>query len=65
MIFEFADEGTLHDYLVDHKDLLWRDRTRLGLEVTNALKYLHSENIIHKDLVCHLNILQAVFTPDS
>ena len=62
MIFEFANGGTLHDYLMDHKDLPWRDITRLGLEVTNALKYLHNENIIHKDLVCHSTILQAVFT---
>jgi len=52
MVFEFADGGSLRAYLVDSfKDLTWKEKYNLGLDITNGLKYLHVLDIIHKDLV--------------
>ena len=52
MIFELADGGSLREYLKRYfKDLTWKDKYRLGLEITSGLKHLHTLDIIHKDLV--------------
>jgi len=52
MIFELADGGNLRKYLEKRfKDLTWKDKYKLGLEITNGLKHLHDLDIIHKDLV--------------
>ena len=52
MMFELADGGSLREYLRKHfKSLTWKDKYKLGLEVTNGLKHLHNLDIIHKDLV--------------
>ena len=52
MVFEFAEGGTLHHYLLRHfGSLTWKDKYKLGLEITDGLQYLHELNIIHKDLV--------------
>jgi len=52
MVFEFAEGGTLHNYLIRHfNSLTWGDKYKLGLEVTEGLRYLHELNIVHKDLV--------------
>ena len=63
MIFELADGGTLREYLRKHfNDLTWKDKYKLGLEVTNGLKHLHDLDIIHKDLVfiAHLDCIFAL-----
>ena len=52
MIFELADGGSLRKHLEKYfKHLTWKDKCKLGLEITNGLKYLHDLDIIHKDLV--------------
>ena len=52
MISELADGGNLREHLEKHfKDLTWKDKYKLGLDVTNGLKHLHELDIIHKDLV--------------
>ena len=52
MIFELADGGSLRKHLEKHfQDLTWKHKYKLGLEITNGLKYLHDLDIIHKDLV--------------
>jgi len=58
MVFEFADGGSLSAYLVKHfKDLTWKEKYNLGLDITNGLKYLHVLDIVHKDMVwCYLLI---------
>ena len=51
-MFELADGGSLHEYLRKHfKSLTWKDKYKLGLEVTNGLKHLHDLDIVHKNLV--------------
>jgi len=52
MIFEFANGGTLRIHLMQHfRSLKWKDKYKLGLEITNGLRYMHELDIIHKDLV--------------
>ena len=51
-IFEYADGGTLREYLTKWSDrLTWNDKCMLGLNVTSGLKYLHEIKIIHRNLV--------------
>jgi len=65
MMFELADGGTLREYLRKHFNYLtWKDKYKLGLEVTNGLKHLHDLDIIHKDLVFiaqHSTHLDCIF----
>ena len=52
MVLEFADGGTLRAYLARRfNELTWKDKYKLGLDITNGLKYLHALDIVHKDLV--------------
>ena len=52
MLLEYAAEGTLRKYLAtNHEFLKWEDKYKLGLDITNALKFLHGRGIVHKDLV--------------
>ena len=62
MMFELADGGCLREYLRKHfKSLTWKDKYKLGLEVTNGLKHLHNLDIIHKDLVIIEHIMIVSF----
>ena len=51
MIFELADGGTLREHLENFKDLTWKDRYKLGLDISSGLTHLHELDIIHKNLV--------------
>ena len=47
MIFEFANDGTLRQHLVQHfHSLTWEDKYKLSVEITNGLRYMHKLNII-------------------
>ena len=53
MVFEYADGGTLFEHLQKYfPNLIWNDKYKLGVEITEGLMYLHSLEIVHKDLVC-------------
>ena len=52
MVFEYADGGSLRRYLLDTSvELDWLMRCKLGINIIDGLRYLHSLNILHKDLV--------------
>ena len=52
MIFELADGGSLREHLERYfKELTWKGKYKLGLDITNGLRHLHELDIIHKDLV--------------
>ncbi|RIB23140.1 kinase-like domain-containing protein [Gigaspora rosea] len=51
MVLEYADEGTLRDYLmVNFTKLQWTDKLHIAKEIALGLLFLHDNNIIHRDL---------------
>ena len=71
IIMEFAENGTLHDYLMKQNSpigmllenpkliyfyLDWSLRLIWSIQLIEGVIYLHSKNIIHRDLRC-VNIL--------
>ncbi|GBC22102.2 kinase-like domain-containing protein [Rhizophagus irregularis DAOM 181602=DAOM 197198] len=48
---EYADSGTLRDYLSEHFDnLTWNNKLELAFQLANAILCLHDEDIVHRDL---------------
>ncbi|KAF0507829.1 kinase-like protein [Gigaspora margarita] len=51
MILEYANEGTLREYLMTNfAKLQWTDKLCMAKEIALGLLYLHDNNIIHRDL---------------
>ncbi|GBC41414.2 kinase-like domain-containing protein [Rhizophagus irregularis DAOM 181602=DAOM 197198] len=51
LVLEYANEGSLRDYLKKNfTSLKWNDKIQMALDITNGLKFLHSKEIIHRDL---------------
>ena len=49
---EYADSGTLRDYLKKHfYDLTWNNKYNLACQLTSAVQCIHDEGIAHRDLV--------------
>ena len=56
-VLEYADNGTLNDYLSKHFDKLdWSDKNKFALQLSRAVAFIHDCDIIHRDLVmCNLS----------
>ncbi|RGB39525.1 kinase-like domain-containing protein [Rhizophagus diaphanus] len=51
LVMEYANNGTLHEYLKKHFDTLnWSDKFSLALQLAHAVLCLHDEGIVHRDL---------------
>ncbi|CAG8800384.1 16183_t:CDS:2, partial [Racocetra persica] len=51
LIFEYADNGSLRNYLKNHFDTLnWNDKLRLAKQLASAVMHLHSNNVIHGNM---------------
>ena len=49
---EYADGGTLRDYFKKKFDeLTWDQKFSLGYQLSSAVSCLHTEGIVHRDLV--------------
>ena len=60
MVLEYADGGTLSDYLDRHFDELdWNDKYRLALQLAGAVECIHDCDIVHRDLVT-INLCQMM-----
>lgn len=48
----FASDGNLRNFLDENfSNLKWTDKSRIAMEVSNGLMFLHEKNIIHQDIV--------------
>ena len=65
MVLEYANEGNLREYYSRNKErfdsLQWKDKIQMALDITCGLKCLHSNDIIHRDLVNQLSNIMFVF----
>ncbi|CAG8745296.1 32482_t:CDS:2, partial [Gigaspora margarita] len=50
LVLEFAGGGTLRKYLQKNPDLSWSNKFRLALQLAEAIMYMHSKDIAHRDL---------------
>jgi serine/threonine protein kinase len=51
LIMQYADGGNLRQYLKNNFSLLtWDDKIKLAYQITEGIKYLQGENILHRDL---------------
>ena len=58
LVLEYADSGTLKNYLEEHfNELKWDDKFRLALQMASAILCLHKRDIIHRDLVIMINFV--------
>ena len=59
LVFGYADGGSLSNYLeMNFRRLTGDDKLRLAKEIVNGVMCLHSEGIIHRDLVSSLGRLK-------
>ena len=62
---EYANEGDLRMFLSKNFESLdWNKKFRLALDITNGLHYLHNEDILHRDLVSNLKIIDFIIFID-
>ena len=56
---EYADGGTLRDYLERNFNrlLTWDDKYNLAYQLACAVSCLHDEGIVHRDLVSFFNVI--------
>ncbi|GET58533.1 kinase-like domain-containing protein [Rhizophagus irregularis DAOM 181602=DAOM 197198] len=51
LVMEYANSGTLRNYLSEHFDnLTWNNKLELAFQLANAISCLHDEDIVHHDL---------------
>ena len=54
LILEYADSGTLNNYLKDHfNELDWSHKLEFAQQLASAVECIHEKDIVHCDLVKH------------
>eukprot|EP01089_Gocevia_fonbrunei_P022101 TRINITY_DN879_c0_g1_i1.p1 TRINITY_DN879_c0_g1~~TRINITY_DN879_c0_g1_i1.p1 ORF type:complete len:401 (-),score=122.39 TRINITY_DN879_c0_g1_i1:94-1296(-) len=53
LITEFVNGGDLHKRLLESKTLSWNQKVSYCKDIALAMTYLHSKNIMHRDLKSH------------
>ncbi|XP_058722447.1 LEAF RUST 10 DISEASE-RESISTANCE LOCUS RECEPTOR-LIKE PROTEIN KINASE-like 1.2 [Vicia villosa] len=82
VVYEYVSNGTLHELLhgdqTTSKKLPWDTRMRIAVETADALKYLHTYKVVHRDVKtsnilltadCHVKVadfgLSRIFLVDE
>ena len=61
LVMEYADSGTLKDYLKKNfNDLTLNNKYNLAYQLASAVLCLHSEGIVHRDLVIYYFIFKLL-----
>lgn len=56
LVMEYADSGTLQDYLKKNfNNLTWDDKYNLAYQLAYAVLCLHNGGIVHRDLVIYFS----------
>eukprot|EP00041_Stephanoeca_diplocostata_P020281 m.451562 g.451562 ORF g.451562 m.451562 type:complete len:658 (-) comp21528_c0_seq15:124-2097(-) len=50
LVVELMEEGSMHTLLLSERELDWRIRLNMALDVANGMKHLHAFGCIHRDL---------------
>ncbi|GBC04843.1 hypothetical protein RclHR1_00590029 [Rhizophagus clarus] len=51
IIMQYADGGDLHNYLQENfKNVTWKEKLSIILEISRGVDFIHKENFIHRDL---------------
>ncbi|CAG8795494.1 27489_t:CDS:1, partial [Dentiscutata erythropus] len=50
LVFEYADQGNLREYLDKFDCLTWNEKIKLCKDITHGLYFLHNCDVIHKDI---------------
>lgn len=50
IVMEYCPNGSLLNYLTDKEKLGIDESLKISLEVANVLKFIHSKNIVHRDI---------------
>lgn len=58
IVMEYMQGGSLCDLLHSEKEIRWKRRVKLGLQIANALKFLHSQSVMHRDIKS-MNVLMG------
>jgi serine/threonine protein kinase len=58
LIMEYADGGNLRNFLKNNfSKLTWNDKFNMAYQLACAVLCLHSEEIVHRDLVFYFTII--------
>lgn len=63
IVTEYIPGGTLKDLIHDSSIILpWEQRVNFAKDIASGMSYLHSKNIIHRDLNSHNCLVREVST---
>ena len=57
LVMEYASGGELFDYLVAHGRMKEKEARAKFRQIVSAVQYLHSKNVIHRDLKVYIFLL--------